>query len=338
MSLPGPRSGARSFPQQLRQRLRHRLRQREAATGSPVPRPIIALPEAADPRIQDAALRLSDEAILEPLLIGGPEGGVTDEELRRYASLLSSLPRKRPLSPADALEAVKDPLTRAALMMVCGEVDGVVAGAVHATADVVRAGLRFVGTRVGNSTLSSAFYMEVGDFRGSGPEVLTFTDAGVIPEPTVDQLVDIAREACVARRLVVGDEPRVAFLSYSTAGSAGGPSVGRMKDALGRFRELVPDVVADGELQADAALIPDVAERKCSGSPLEGSANVLVFPSLDAANIAYKLVQRLAGAVALGPILQGLRYPLNDLSRGASVSDVMDVAYVTALMACAKAP
>ena len=220
-------------------------------------------------------------------------------------------------------------------MMVRGEVDGVVAGAVHATADVLRAGLRVVGFREGNNTLSSSFYMAVRDFRGQGEEVLTFTDAGVIPDPTVPQLVDIAREAAWARRLIVGDEPRVAFVSFSTKGSADGPSVRKMAEAAEQFRVMEPTVASDGELQADAALIPGVAERKCPESALHGGANVLVFPSLDAGNLAYKLVQRLAGAVALGPILQGLALPLNDLSRGASAQDVADVAYITALMGTA---
>ena len=175
--------------------------------------------------------------------------------------------------------------------------------------------------------------MEVDDFRGHGAEVLTFTDAGVVTDPDPGRLVEIAREAVRVRRRVVGDEPRVAFLSYSTRGSAGGKSVRRVRDAVDRFREACPEVVVDGELQADAALIPGVARTKAPGSLVAGEANVLVFPGLDAGNIAYKLVQRLAGALALGPILQGLKAPLNDLSRGASTEDIVYVAAITALMA-----
>jgi phosphate acetyltransferase len=168
---------------------------------------------------------------------------------------------------------------------------------------------------------------------GDAPEVLTFTDAGVVPDPTAEQLADIAAAASDARRRVVGDHPRVAFLSYSTAGSAGGPSVEKVRAAVDLFRAAHPDVVADGELQADAALIASVGERKSPGSPVAGQANVLVFPDLDAGNIAYKLVQRLAGAEALGPIIQGLARPCNDLSRGADVDDIVNVACITALMA-----
>ena len=224
-------------------------------------------------------------------------------------------------------------LRRAVEMLTAGAVDGVVAGAVHTSAEVVRAGLRGVGLRPGVRTLSSSFFMEVGDFRGRGSEVLSFTDAGVVPNPGPRALVEIAGEAVRLRRQVVGDEPRVAFLSYSTRGSAGGRSVERVRQAVERFRECFPEVPADGELQADAALIPAVARAKAPGSASGGSANVLVFPSLDAGNIAYKLVERLAGATAIGPILQGLKAPLNDLSRGASVGDIVHVAAITALMA-----
>ena len=224
-------------------------------------------------------------------------------------------------------------LACAVAMLKGGAVDGVVVGAVHTSAEVIRAGLRGVGLRPGVRTLSSSFFMEVRDFRGRGTEVLTFTDAGVVPEPGPRRLADIAREAVRTRRLVVGDEPHVAFLSYSTLGSAGGRSVERVREAARRFRAACPEVPADGELQADAALVPGVAETKAPGSFAAGRANILVFPSLDAGNIAYKLVERLAGATALGPILQGLSAPLNDLSRGASVADIVHVAAITALMA-----
>jgi phosphate acetyltransferase len=175
--------------------------------------------------------------------------------------------------------------------------------------------------------------MVVPPFRSEAGEVLTFTDGGVVPDPTAAQLADIALAAAEARVRIVGDEPRVAFLSYSTAGSAQGASVDRVREALALFREKAPHVPADGELQADAAIIASVGERKAPGSTVAGHANVLVFPDLDAGNIAYKLVQRLAHADAIGPILQGLARPCNDLSRGASVDDIVNAACMTSLMA-----
>ena len=264
----------------------------------------IAFPEGDDPRVAEAAAILGRRGVVRPVVLEA-EAEDADGQGR---------------------------LQRAVGMLRGGRVDGVVAGAVHTTAEVIRAGLKGVGLRPGVRTLSSSFLMEVGDFRGAGPEVLTFTDAAVVPEPRPRQLATIASEAVRVRRLVVGDEPRVAFLSYSTLGSAGGRPVEKVKEGVRRFREACPDVATDGELQGDAALIPEVARVKAPGSPVAGTANVLVFPDLDAANIAYKLVQRLAGAVALGPILQGLRAPLNDLSRGASVTDIVRVAAITALM------
>ena len=166
-----------------------------------------------------------------------------------------------------------------------------------------------------------------------GESVLTFSDAAVVPAPSPSQLADIAVSAARARRRVVGDEPRVAFLSYSTHGSADGPMVEHVREALERFRALEPGIEADGELQVDAALSIEVGARKAPGSPVAGRANVLVFPDLDAANIGYKLVQHLAGAQAVGPIVQGLDRPCNDLSRGSSPDDIVEVACITSLMA-----
>jgi phosphate acetyltransferase len=245
--------------------------------------------------------------------------------------------RIRPVAVSAAAEH-DDALRRAVAMLAAGELDGVIAGALATTATVLRAGLQILGPAEGTRTVSSAFYMVLAETDERPEVVFTFTDAGVVPDPDAEQLAEIADSACRARTRIVGDVPRVAFLSYATGDSAAGASVAKVAEAVARFRSRRPDVAADGPLQADAAIVPEVARRKAPGSPIDGGANVLVFPDLDSANIAYKLVQRLAGARALGPILQGLAAPLNDLSRGASVEDIVDVAYITALLAGPEPP
>jgi phosphate acetyltransferase len=305
----------------------------------------IVLAEGMDGRVRRAAERLRAAGHIDPILLLSERGaGETgpgavryssdDGDLDRYAPLYRELQVRRELSDDEARKAAAQPLTFAALMLRAGDADGAVGGAVHSTAEVIRAALRCIGVAEGARYVTGAFYMVVSPFRGTAePEVLTFADAGVLPDPDAEALAEIAAQAATMRRVVVGDEPRVAFLSFSTHGSAQGPAVEKVRRAVALFRESHADVAADGELQVDAALIEDVGRRKAPGSAVAGHANVLIFPDLGAGNIGYKLMERLGGATAIGPILHGLARPFNDLSRGSDVAAIECVAYVTALMA-----
>jgi phosphate acetyltransferase len=306
----------------------------------------VVLSEGEDDRVRAAAIELAGRGIAAVTVLGGSDTAawaagqapgvsvrtpVADPMLGSVAEhLMRRKPDKAPTREA-ALAAARDPLRFAAALVALGEADATVGGAAHSTGEVLRAAFWAVGAAEGIRTVSSAFYMVT---RTHG--VVTFTDAGVVQYPTAVQLAEIALAAVRDRVNVVGDAPRVAFLSHSTLGSAEGDSVTRVREAVARFRLLAPDVPAEGELQADAALVPDVHARKAPGGAvggLGGLANILVFPDLDSGNIAYKLVQRLGGATAIGPIVQGLARPCCDLSRGASATDIVLVAAIAALQA-----
>jgi phosphate acetyltransferase len=309
----------------------------------------VVFPESWDQRTLDAVHAIARDGIAKPVLVLDPERPDSHEPARaigipvldpshdsraaRVAEHLLVRRARKGLDEPTARKLSATPLYFADGLLALGEADGCVAGAAITTADVLRAALWSVGPAPGVSTVSSAFYMIVPPFREASAEVITFADCAVIPEPTATQIADIAIAAARDRRRIVGDEPYVALLSYSTKGSGQGPCVEKMRMAVEAIRQREPALAVDGELQSDAALIAAVGLRKAPGSSVAGRANVLIFPTLDAGNIGYKLVERLAGASAVGPILQGLARPCSDLSRGASVDDIIHVAAITALQA-----
>ena len=312
----------------------------------------IVLPEGDEPRTVKAARILKDESLCEPVLLGNKEAikkvasengvdltgietidPVSADKLQEYADLFYELRKAKGVTPEAALETVKDVMYYGIMMVKTGDADGLVSGAVHSTGDMLRPALQIIKTAPGIKCVSSSFLMDMPDKSFGHNGLLVYADCVVMPCPTAEELAHIAISAAnTAKKLCGIEEPKVAMLSFSTKGSAKHELVSKVQEAVDIAHELAPDLLLDGEMQFDAALIPEIGESKAPGSKVAGHANVFVFPDLQAGNIGYKITQRLGKCEAVA-VLQGLDKPCNDLSRGCSVDDIVATVTLTAVQA-----
>jgi len=310
----------------------------------------IVLPEGTDERVIKAAEIITKDKIAKIVVLGNKQklnsiaeridlsdvevvDPATASKAKDYSGLLYELRKHKGMTMEKAEELVKNPIWFGTLMVKNRDVDGMVAGAATATGDVFRPAFQVVKTAPGIGVVSSAFMMIVSNCEFGSKGHLLFADCAINPNPDAKQLAEIAVATAKTWKSLMDDEPKVAMLSFSTKGSAQNEMVDKVVEATKLLKQQAPELLADGELQADAALVPKVASSKAPGSTVAGQANILVFPDLNAGNIGYKLVQRLAKAEAVGPISQGLAAPINDLSRGCSVEDIVNVVAITALQA-----
>ncbi len=310
----------------------------------------IVLPEGAEERTVKAAEIIAKEGLAEVILVGNEDeikaksegldytnvriiDPEKSEKLKSYADKFFDLRKNKGITEEQALKQVKDPLYYACMMIKMGDADGMVAGAINTTANTLRPALQIIKTSPGISVVSSCFIMILPDESYGHNGIMVFGDCAVNPDPDENQLAAIAVSTAKTAAQLTGMTPKVAMLSFSTKGSAKHENVDKVVKATALVKQLAPTLEVDGELQADAALVASVGQLKSPGSTVAGHANVLIFPDLQAGNIGYKLVQRLAGAEAIGPICQGLAAPVNDLSRGCSVEDIVSVVAITAVQA-----
>ncbi len=312
----------------------------------------IVLPEGTDLRTLKAVEQVIADNLAQIILLGDPieikalalkEGiNITGAEIinpktspkrEQYAALMVEIRKEKGLTTSEALDALNNPLVFGSLMVKAKDADGEIAGAINSTGDVLRPALQYIKTVPGVSVVSGVFFMVFKDKSIGDNGILVFADCAVMPDPTDRQLAEIAVSTAKTAQSIAHLSPRVAMLSFSTKGSAKHPLVDKMTSATRIAKELDPELIIDGELQLDAALIESVGLSKAPGSTVAGKANILIFPGLESANIGYKLVQRLAGAEAIGPILQGMAAPINDLSRGCSVADIVNLVAITATQA-----